>query len=156
MNINVKEIFFIAVSLFVCLFFCICFFKYFLNWDSFSTHLKLSTDTFCDITYPFELFKYKFICKLFIKILKIELFFISVLMFHVFVVSFCMLTNWLKFSPLISLFDLNQIQVLDKRSSFTLVFQYYLPCYFWGSKKMSKFKFISFKTHILKVLKYIG
>ena len=59
---------------------------------------------------------------IYIPLLKIGQFFIFVIIFYVFLISFCVLIYRVTYSPLIPFPTINNISISVKRSTFTLVF----------------------------------
>ena len=94
---------------------------------------------------------------IYIQIFKIWRFFIFIIIFHVFVISFNISINGMTYSTSDTFLSIYNITISVKRASFTLVFfASCLICQYRCSKKTSRVKFIYFKTHILKVFKYIS
>ena len=126
LKINFKKMSFI-------IFFIIVFYEIFIKLGSIFYLQKVFTGNFYYIAQPSKLIIY-------IPILNIWRFFVFIIIFHVFVISFCMLIN---ICPLIPFSSINNISISVKISNFTLVFLK-AACH-W--KKFCRIKFIYFKTY---------
>ena len=130
LNINFNEVFFIT-------FFILDSYKNFIKFRSTSIHSKLFTGSFWDIAQPYIIY---------IPILKIWRFFIFIIIFHVFVISFCRSINRVTYSYSNTFFCHN-ISISIKRSNFTLMIFLILEV-----KEILQEQVNIFMTHILKLL----